>query len=78
MGKEKKLIKIGELAKLAGVLPSTIDFYVNNGLLKEAGRSQGDYRLFDEAESLRNIREIKTLQEKKRLTIQEIKKRLHK
>ena len=72
----KRLVKIGELAKLAGVLPSTIDFYVNNSLLKSADRSQGDYRLFDEEASLKRIREIKSLQRKKRLTIQEIKERL--
>ena len=37
----KQFLKIGQLAKIVGVLPSTINFYTNEGLLREAGRSRG-------------------------------------
>ena len=69
----KNLIKISELAKEGDVLPSTIDFYVRQGLLKPISFSQGNYRLFNERESLRRLKKIKELQKNKRLTIEEIK-----
>lgn len=68
------LLKIGQLAKLAGVLPSTINFYTNLGLLTASDRSQGGYRLYHPA-ALQRIREIQNLQETRRLTIQEIQAR---
>ena len=75
-GKEKSLIKIGELARRFSVLPSTINFYTKEGLLPEAGRSQGGYRLYDAQKSLDLLKKIEYLQMDKRLTIAEIKKRL--
>lgn len=71
---KNKLIKISELAKKGGVLISTIDFYVRQGLLKPVSFSQGNYRLFNERESLRRLKKIKELQKDKRLTIGEITK----
>jgi len=68
------LLKIGELAKEVGVLPSTINFYTNEGLLKEGGRSQGGYRLYEPSYAIAQIRKIQKLQDQKRLTIQELKK----
>lgn len=72
----KKLIKIGQLAKQVGVLPSTINFYTREGLLPEADRSQGGYRMYEEDEAIRVIKQIQTWQQSKRLTIAEIKAKL--
>ncbi|MCX6785896.1 MAG: MerR family transcriptional regulator [Candidatus Komeilibacteria bacterium] len=70
----KKLLKIGELAGLVSVLPSTINFYTNEGLLKAAARSRGGYRLYDKDYALAQIKRIQKFQIDKRLTIEEIKK----
>jgi len=69
-----KLLKIGELSQIVGVLPSTINFYTNEGLLKELSRSRGGYRLYQADYAVRRIRSIQKLQQDKRLTISEIKK----
>jgi DNA-binding transcriptional MerR regulator len=69
-----KLLKIGELAGLVGVLPSTINFYTNEGLLKAASRSRGGYRLYDKDYALNQIKRIQKLQTDKRLTIEEIRR----
>ena len=71
---KNKLIKISELAKKAGVLISTIDFYVRQDLLKPVSFSQGNYRLFNKQESLKRLKKIKELQKNERLTIKEIAK----
>lgn len=73
---KSKLIKSGQLAKKVGVLRSTIDHYTKKGLLKVSGYTQGGYRLYDETQALKRLKEIKKLQEEKRLTIEEIKKEL--
>lgn len=74
MAKNHNLLKIGQLASLAGVLPSTIHFYTQQGILKPAGWSRGGYRLYHQDETLRTLEKIEYLQVKKRLTIEEIKK----
>ena len=74
--KGRKLVKIGELAKMFSVLPSTINFYTREGLLPEDGRSQGGYRLYDPERALKKLKKIGYLQAKKRFTIDEIKKSL--
>ena len=70
----KNLLKIGQLAKKIGVLPSTINFYTNEGLLKEAARSQGGYRLYEQNYAINQIKQIQKFQYQKRLRIDEIKK----
>ena len=72
--KGKKLVKIGELANLFSVLPSTINFYTREGLLPEDGRSKGGYRLYNPVKALKVLERIDYLQKKKRLTLKEIKK----
>jgi len=67
-------LKIGELAKEVGCLPSTIHFYTQEGLLQEVKRSRGGYRLYDPVEAPKRLRQIFNLQEKKRWRIEEIKK----
>jgi DNA-binding transcriptional MerR regulator len=69
------LLKIGELARLAGVLSSTVHFYTKEGLLKFADETQGGYRLYDKRLALSRIKEIQLLQNRKRLTIKELKKK---
>jgi len=66
--------KIGEIAKLAGVSKRTVDYYTNLGLLEPA-RSESNYRYYSE-EALVRLKLIEGLKEK-RLTLEEIKKRLH-
>lgn len=73
-GNDKKFIKIGELARLHSVLPSTINFYTREGILKPSAFSQGGYRLYDRKRATDTLRQIDYLQRKKRLSIQEIKK----
>ena len=69
------LLKIGELAKEAGVTVSTVRHYVDEGLFESDGRTKGGYMLFG-ADKIKKIRYIKNLQENERLTLLEIKKRL--
>ncbi|MBU1037058.1 MerR family transcriptional regulator [Patescibacteria group bacterium] len=70
----KRFLKIGELSRIVGVLPSTINFYTNEGLLKEVKRSQGGYRLYEPKYAIQRLKYIHKLQKDKRLTIQEIKR----
>lgn len=72
----KRLVKIGQLAVLFKVLPSTINFYTREGLLPESGRSRGGYRLYDPEKAMSILAKIENLQAKKRLSISEIKKLL--
>ncbi|MCD4761072.1 MerR family transcriptional regulator [bacterium] len=72
----RKLLKIGELANMFSVLPSTINFYTREGLLPEDDRSQGGYRLYNKEKAMKVLKKIEYLQSKKRFTIEEIKKSL--
>ena len=45
---KSSMLKIGELARKAGVSVDTIRFYENKGLLSASKRSATGYRLFDE------------------------------
>ncbi len=69
------LLKIGKLAKLAGVLPSTIHFYTQMGLLAPSDRSRGGYRLYDPA-LVERVKTIQELQQVRRLTIAEIRQQI--
>lgn len=59
----EKLLRIGEIAKSAGVDVQTVRWYERVGLLRHAPRSAGGYRLYDQAdtERLGLIRQAKTL-----------------
>lgn len=72
-GEGEQLFKIGQIAKKADVLPSTIRYYCNIGLLKVSNYSQGGYRLFREDETMERLKKIKELIDK-RLTLEEIKR----
>lgn len=72
---DKKRIKIGELAKLAGEPVPTIRHWTKVGLLAVAAHSPGGYQLYDQSQ-VGVVKKIKRLQEK-RLTLAEIKKSLN-
>jgi len=71
------LLKIGEIAKLAGVAPSLVRYYTDIGLLRVAGYTKGGYRLYDREETMRIIRQVKPTMERRR-TLKEIKESLEK
>ena len=60
---EKKYYQIGELAKKLRISPRTIRYYEEIGLLKEAKRKYGNYRIYDEEDyaRLKFIRKLKLL-----------------
>ena len=72
---KRNLLKLGEIAKIASVLPSTIDYYADIGLLKADDYTQGRYRLFKKDNALARMAKIKELKEKG-LTLEEIKRKL--
>ena len=59
----ENLIKIGDFAKLTGCTLKTIIYYHKIGLLHEAERSPGGYRLYGPAEltRMRLIKRLKSL-----------------
>ena len=71
--RSQDLLKIGEIAKLAGVLPSTVRYYTEIGLVEPAGTTPGGQKLYDKEDTLNRIRMIKDI-ERKRLPLQKIKK----
>ncbi|TJY41380.1 MerR family transcriptional regulator [Cohnella pontilimi] len=66
-----RLYRIGELARLAGVSPRTVDYYTGLGLLAPAKRSSGNYRLYDD-ETLARIRRIEHMKAQK-FSLEEIR-----
>ena len=70
------LLKLGEVASLTGVLPFTIRYYANLGLLKVSDYTQGKYRLFKKDETLARMAKIKELKNRG-LTLERIKNKLH-
>lgn len=74
-GRGENLLKIGELAGLARVLPSTIHYYTKQGLLRFAAETPGGYRLYEKAASIKRLKDIRRLQDKERWTISEIKRK---
>src|SRR3954471_23907250 len=55
------LLRINEVAAETGLTTRAIRYYEEVGLLEPAGRSEGDYRLYDESdlERLRYIRSLR-------------------
>lgn len=70
---KKDLLKIGELAGLAGESVPTIRFWTKEGLLSAAKHTPAGYQLFSR-DCIEQAKEIRRLQEEKRLTLEEIKK----
>ena len=72
---KKNLLKVGEVAKIIGVLRSTIDYYADIGLLEVDNYMQGKYRLFKKDKVLAQLAKIKGLKDRG-LTLDKIKKEL--
>ena len=72
---DKNLLKIGEIAKVAGVPLSTVRYYTDIGLLKVASHTEGGYRLYNREETLSIIRKIKPVVDRRR-TLMQIKEDL--
>ncbi|MCJ7646551.1 MerR family transcriptional regulator [bacterium] len=70
---QQDLVKIGEMAKLAGLLPSTIRYYTKLGLLEAAATTPGGQNLYDKEETLSRVRMIKSI-ERQSLPLQTIRK----
>jgi Fic family protein len=68
---EQILLKIGDVARLAGETVATIRFWTDQGLLQLADRSSGGYRLY-EASAVNRAKQIRELQDQ-RFTLAEIK-----
>lgn len=73
---QKKLLKIGELAKETGETLNAIRHWTEKGLLEASEHTEAGYQLFDRSMVAR-IKEIRRLQKEERLSIEEIKKRLY-
>jgi Fic family protein len=75
--KMNELLKIGELAKETGETVYTVRFWTKEGLLIVKDFTKGGYQLY-EPSMIERVKEIRRLQEEKRLTITEIKERIKK
>lgn len=71
------LLKIGEIANLAGVATSLVRYYTDIGLLRVDSYTKGGYRLYDREETMRIIRHVRPSVERRR-TLKEIKENLEK
>jgi len=77
MIKDVNLIKIGRLAEKAGILPSKIRFYIQEGLIEPVDRTNGGYYLFDEQSALKRLKLIEKMQKEQRLRLHEIREGLN-
>jgi len=74
---KKNLLKIGELAKLTGETVPTIRHWTKEELLQVTEYTQGGYQLYSQ-DKVGIAQKIRKLQNSKRLTLAEIKKKLAK
>jgi Fic family protein len=74
---KKTLFKVGELAAMVKETPTTLRHWTKEGLLDVAEYSSGGYQLYDHDQA-GVVKKIRTLQDKRRLTLAEIKKELAK
>jgi len=75
MDKTNKLLRISEIAKKVGVLPSKIRYYTDMGLLKVSAHTQGGHRLYDEEETIQKLKKIEFLSQQG-YSIEEIKREI--
>ncbi|MBN2406233.1 MAG: MerR family transcriptional regulator, partial [Elusimicrobia bacterium] len=57
--RKKIFIKIGDLSRVAGIPTSTIRYYNQIGVIKEAYRTPGGVRMFDRIDTLEKINMIR-------------------
>jgi Fic family protein len=72
---QKRLLRIGELAKETGETIHSIRHWVEKGLLEVAEHTEAGYQLFDRS-MIERVKEIRRLQREERLSIKEIRSRL--
>lgn len=60
-----KFLKIGELAKKAGVPTSSVNYWTHEGFLMPSKTTEGGHRLYPEKESLLVIRGLKNIKKQK-------------
>jgi len=60
---ELGLLKVSEVAKEGNVLPSTIRYYTDIGLLKVKTLTDGGYRLYEKADTLVRLGIVKKANE---------------
>lgn len=72
---QKRLLRIGELAKETGETLHAIRHWVEKGLVEVAEHTEAGYQLFDRS-IIERVKEIRRLQKEERLSIDEIKRRL--
>lgn len=75
--KSKSLLRIGELSTHTGETVHTLHFWIKEGLIEAAKRTEGGYQLFDK-KVVEKVKEIRNLQKNQRLTLSEIKQKLTK
>jgi len=68
---ENGLLKIGEVAKEAGVKESTIRYYTEVGIVEVIETTETGYRLYDRDETIRRLRAIREVNES-RMTLSQI------
>ncbi len=66
-----RLLRIQEVAAETGLTPRSIRYYEEIGLLEPAGRSDGDYRLYD-ADDLERLRFIRGLRDDAGFSLAEV------
>lgn len=69
-----ELLRIGELAKETGETIHTLRYWTKAGLLTVTKYTEGGYQLYSPS-MIKRVKEIRTLQKEKRLTLAEIKQR---
>jgi DNA-binding transcriptional MerR regulator len=72
---ELGLLKVGEVAREAQVLNSTVRYYTEIGLLKVREMTDGGYRLYDREETLQRLSLVRQANEGY-LSLSEIKARI--
>ncbi len=63
MRMEIGLLKVGEVAREARVLASTVRYYTEIGLLKVREMTEGGYRLYDRQDTLERLRVVRAVNE---------------
>ncbi len=63
MRMEIGLLKVGEVAREARVLASTVRYYTEIGLLKVRDMTEGGYRLYDRQDTLERLRVVRAVNE---------------
>jgi DNA-binding transcriptional MerR regulator len=63
MRMELGLLKVGEIAREAQVLNSTVRYYTEIGILKVKEMTDGGYRLYDREETLQRLNLVRQANE---------------